>query len=286
MVGVSATEQQSYENRGYLHEAFRLFHLSESMEEAPDWHYHTFHKIIVLHAGQFSYGIEGRSYPLQSGDIVLVPQGCIHRPEVRPGEPYERTILYLSPEFLREAGSDTCQLESCFEQARSRFSFVVRPRSRQRELTALLSALERALNEGGFGSDVLTRSMLLEFLIRLTRGMQSHELLDAKANVCDEKIAAILRYLAEHLKEPVSIDELAAKFYISKYHMMRRFREETGYSIHSYLVSKRLMLARELLSGGMPVMEACYECGFSDYSAFSRAYRKQFLQKPSDARNL
>lgn len=55
----------------------------------------------------------------------------------------------------------------------------------------------------------------------------------------DEKIAAIMQYLSQHPTEPVSIDDLAARFYISKYHMMRRFRAETGYTVHAYLTGKR-----------------------------------------------
>ena len=41
-------EQQTYEKRGYLREDFRLFHLSGAMDEPVDWHYHTFHKIILF----------------------------------------------------------------------------------------------------------------------------------------------------------------------------------------------------------------------------------------------
>ena len=89
-----------------------------------------------------------------------------------------------------------------------------------------------------------------------------------------------MQYLACHLTEPVSIDDLAAKFYISKYHMMRRFRAQTGYTIHAYLTGKRLMLAREKIASGVPMMEAACRSGFGDYSAFSRAYRKQFGQSP------
>ena len=277
-------EQTLYEKRGYLNEEFRLFHLTNAMEEVLDWHYHAFHKIIVLHAGRFSYGIEGRSYPLQPDDIVLVPQGCIHRPEVAPGAPYERTVLYISPEFLRAAGTAECPLERCFEGARTRFSFVVRPRGSRGELQKLLSALERSEKEAGYGQTILSRALLVQFLVELTRGMLAHELQDAKPAACDEKIAAILQYLAEHLTEPVSIDSLSAAFYISKYHMMRRFREQTGCTIHAYLVSKRLMLAREKILAGAPVLEACYESGFGDYSTFSRAYRRQFDQRPGEIR--
>ena len=72
--------QPEYVQRGYLREDFRLFHLKGPMEEQLDWHYHTFHKLIFFLCGTSSYGLEGRSYPLEAGDVILVPQGCVHRP--------------------------------------------------------------------------------------------------------------------------------------------------------------------------------------------------------------
>ena len=274
-------EQPNYEQRGYLHEEFRLFHLRGPMEEAVDWHYHTFHKIIVFLSGSASYGIEGRTYPLQPGDMVLVSRGCIHRPEAAPGAPYERMILYISPEFLRQNSTDGCELETCFSLARTQFDFVVRPGTRKKELLDLLRALERACAVPDFGQALLAKGLFWQFLVQLIRGMRAHDLSYAQPGAEDEKIVAILRYLSAHLTENISIDDLAARFFISKYHMMRRFRAETGYTIHNYLITKRLLLARELIAGGMPVTQACYACGFGDYSAFSRAYRRQFGQPPS-----
>ena len=74
---------------------------------------------------------------------------------------------------------------------------------------------------------------------------------------------------------------LAGRFYISKYHMMRRFRQETGYSVHGYLTEKRLLLARQLLGRGCTPAEAALQAGYQDYSTFSRAYKKQFGCSPS-----
>ena len=66
-------EQQEYAQRGYLREDFRLFHLKGAMEEQLDWHYHTFHKLIFFLGGQSGYGVEGRSYPLEAGGVILLP---------------------------------------------------------------------------------------------------------------------------------------------------------------------------------------------------------------------
>ena len=270
--------EQNYVQRGYLHEDFRLFHLRGAMEESVDWHYHTFHKIIEFLGGESGYGVEGKQYLLQPGDLVLVPQGCIHRPEAEPNAPYERRILYLSPEFLRRAGG-SCDLAACFDRAREEFRFVVHPADGTGG--AQLAALEHAEREDAFGRELLAQSLLFQFLIGLNRAMADDLLQYAKPAAYDRKIEAILRYLSEHLTEPVSIDDLAARFFVSKYHMMRQFRAQTGYTIHGYLTGKRLMFARAMIAAGTPVLQASEESGFGDYSAFLRAYRKQFGAEPN-----
>ena len=118
--------EQNYVQRGYLHEDFRLFHLRGAMEEYVDWHYHTFHKIIEFLGGESGYGVEGKQYLLQPGDLVLVPQGCIHRPEAEPNAPYERRILYLSPEFLRRAAAVTLRSVLTGRGRNSASSFIRR----------------------------------------------------------------------------------------------------------------------------------------------------------------
>ena len=278
--GGAAVEPELYEKRGYLLEDFRLFHLRDTAMAPVDWHYHAFHKIIFFLSGQAAYDIEGQRYRLEPGDILLVGRGSIHRPEVAEGVPYERAILYISPAFLRAQSGPACDLEACFAMARQEFRFALRPAARDNRLPQILSALERALESGGFGAELLCRSLFLQLLIEVSRGLLEHGLAYVTNAVFDEKTVAILQYLNAHLTEPIAIDDLAAKFYISKYYMMRRFRAETGYTIHSYLVGKRLLLARERIAAGMSVTDACYQSGFQDYSTFSRAYKKQFGQTP------
>ena len=91
----------------------------------------------------------------------------------------------------------------------------------------------------------------------------------------------IMQYLDNHLSEDITIDLLAEKFYISKFHMMRRFREETGCSVHTYLSDRRLLLARDMIRNGTPATDACFHCGFRSYSSFSRAYGKLFGTTPT-----
>lgn len=267
-----------YERRGYLREDFRLFHLADSQREEIAYHYHTFHKLIILLAGQADYAIEGERYRLQPGDLVLVGRGSIHRPELTEGAFYERMILYISLEFLDSFRREDCQLDRCFRQAQEDFRYVYRTGSGDR-LKELLLQLEQAQREGGFGADLLSRAIFLQLMVELNRATEGQRSIPAAAG--DGKVVALLQYLNLHLTENLSIDDLANRFYISKYHMMRRFKEETGYTIHNYVSEKRLLLAQQLLSQGRSLTDACYESGYQDYSTFSRAYKKRFGHSPS-----
>ena len=139
------------------------------------------------------------------------------------------------------------------------------------------------MQEPGFGQDLLTESLLVQFLVRISRDLAAHQLRYVTSAQCDEKVVAILRYLNLHLTEPISTEELSRQFYVSKYHMMRRFKAETGYTIHSYVTEKRLLLAREKIARGGSLGQISEECGFGDYSTFSRAYKRQFGVSPNAA---
>lgn len=265
-----------YSQRGYLSGDYRLFRLRDrvSLNEI-DYHTHEFHKLLLFRGGTAGYSIEGRHYPLLPGDLVLVPQGCVHRPEADGSSPYSRDVLYLSPAFLREG-----ELDSCFLRARAENAFVLRlPKEEAADLERQFRALEEAESEPeAFASALLGRLLTQRLLISVCRAMQRSPA--APESPRDGQTAQILQYIRENLTGDVSADALAAKFYVSKYHLMRTFKAETGYSLHQYVSGKRLLYARELLDTGFSPSEACFRCGYQDYSAFARAYKKQFGVPP------
>lgn len=282
---ISPDSTDTYEKRGYLHHEFRLFHLRGEMDSPVSYHYHDFHKVLILLKGEADYIIEGRSYHLRPLDIVLVGAHCLHKPVVPEGSCYERIILYLSPECLDAFSTADCTLDLCFQLARKQQSDVLRLGSLT--MTPLLETLSRletaySANEGtrSYGSELLLRLLFLEFMVHLDRAASENHREYVPTSPSGEKILELMRYLSEHPEEDHTIDQLAARFYLSKYHMMRLFRQETGYTITGYLTEKRLQNANELLRRGTPVTEACYQSGFRNYAAFLRAYKKKYHDTP------
>ena len=269
--------QYNLEKTGYLKEDFRLFHINDQTKKDFSYHYHDFHKIIVFISGKVTYHIEGKAYHLKPRDILLVSQGAIHKPEIDPSVPYERYIFWIRDDL-------SCQeLNTCFQKANDRsFNLVRADSALQERLKNLLPEIEQTLQNTHFGDPVLRDALFTQFMIYINRiFLRTSSSPDKKAYSSDTQVEQLLKYINRNLSENLSIDQLAERFFFSKYHMMRKFKNETGYTIHNYITSKRLLMARSLISQGIPVMKAAQASGFRDYTTFVRAYKKQFGKAPS-----
>ena len=271
-----------YEKKGYLNQDFRIFHLVDESQREFSYHYHDFYKLVIFIRGDVTYCIEGKSYELAPYDMVLVNAGEVHRPIVHSLRPYERIIIYISPQFLQSYRQADYDLGLCFEKVRKEQSNVLRmPSMKNSKLYQVCRELESSFKDTDYASGLYQNILFLEFMIQLNRAAV-HDALDfTETAAANDKILNILSYINEHLTEDVSIDLLAEHFFISKYYLMHSFKEETGYTIGNYLSAKRLRYAKELISGGMPVTQACFECGFKNYSTFSRASKKNFKVPPT-----
>lgn len=271
-----------YEKRGYLNQDFRIFHLVDESQREFAYHYHDFNKIVISIRGDVTYCIEGKSYELAPYDMVLVNAGEVHRPIIHSSRTYERIIIYISPNFLQSYKQADYDLGLCFDKARQEQSNVLRmPSMKKSKLYQVCRELEASFEDTDYASGLYQNLLFLEFMIQLNRAAV-HDTLDfMETAAANEKILNVLSYLNEHLTEDISIDLLAEHFFTSKYYLMHSFKEETGYTIGNYLTTKRLRYARELVQGGMPVTQACFECGFKNYSTFSRAYKKNFGVSPT-----
>lgn len=266
------------EKTGYLNEQFRLFHLKDQTRKEFSYHYHDFHKVVIFISGKAAYHIEGKAYQLKPWDILLVNRHAIHRLEIDPSVPYERFILWIQNDIPWQ------ELLKCFQKANDRSYNLVRLNSAlQEKMKDILFELENSAKSDEYGREILTQSLFLQFMVYLNRiFLEKQYIFDKKSYTFDSQIASILQYINHNLKEDLSVETLSARYYVSKYHLMRKFKQETGYTLHNYIVNKRLLMARTLISNGMPVTKAAQESGFAEYSTFSRAYRKQFKTNPSE----
>ena len=217
---------------------------------------------------------------LQPWSLLLVRHHAIHRALIDVSAPYERIILYLDPGFF-ERVFPSAGLMDCFRTADRTGRCLLLPDEGQRkELSALLTSFEKALRDERPGSDTMRDTLLAQLLITVNRISAA----DAPAadRAVDEKIGQTLSYINENLTADLSIDTLADRVFLSRYHFMRLFKEQTGSTVHQYVRQKRLLYAARLIREGVPAVRAAGDAGFNDYSVFHRAFRSSFGITPAE----
>lgn len=276
--------QEGIINReGYLNENYRYFHLRDTSGQERDFHFHEFDKVVLLLSGRVDYALENVSYELQPWNALLVKHHTIHKALIDKSEPYERIIIYLDRQYFDRAMPEA-RLMDCFDRADKRGEYLLSPDAlQQAELQAALSAYERAIVDSRFGAQAMRDTLIMQILIQIGRlGSVEHESLDARY---DPKIQAALSYINENLGQRLTVEHLAEQVYLSKYHFMRLFKAQTGDTVHAYIRQKRLLYSARLIREGAPANQAAADCGFSDYSAFHRAFRECFGISPGQLKN-
>ena len=104
---------------------------------------------------------------------------------------------------------------------------------------------------------------------------------------CDEERdigREIIDHINANLSNRISLEDISREVHMSPSQVSRIFRRLTGTSVYDYVLSKRLIIAQELISQGENATEAAQRAGFGDYSAFYRLCKKRLGVSPTDSK--
>lgn len=268
--------------RGYLNEDFRLFHIKDKKSMEFQYHSHDFHKIVIFISGNVTYHIEEKAYNLQPGDILLVGNTEIHKPKIDPDKVYERFVLWIYPDFLEKNNTEDTNLFQCFQKAKENQQHLIRLDSTNAEsVRRLLDRIEKAASLCEYGKDVLTKALFLQLMVIVNR-LYNKTGSDLEINCYNETISKIINFINNNIQHELSIDSIASAFYMNRYALMHKFKQETGSTIYDYIIKKRLAMAKILIRKGIPISQIYQECGFNDYSSFERAFKKNIGISPRE----
>ena len=121
----------------------------------------------------------------------------------------------------------------------------------------------------------------LQFMVQLNRLALRTESREESEQL-SPLVQNVLHYINENMSETLSLEGIAGQFYISKYHLSHAFSREVGVSIYRYIMLRRLLMARQLLSAGESAKLVCRSCGFSDYTSFYRAFKSEYGVSPRE----
>ena len=263
---------------------YEIFHYRDQKPSDVEVHHHDFFEIYLFLSGQVEYRVEGQLYHPQNGDLILINPMELHQPILHPGkQPYERIVLWISKTYLERFDQGPESLIRCFDTSLPTHSNLIHPTPSQHEqLQSLMEALVRERSCGDYASGLCAEGILMQFLVLVNRLALRAPQETADPGETPALISQVLSYINDHYREELSLELLAQRFYVSKYHLSHTFSKTVGTSVYRYIILKRLMIAKQLLQSGASPGTVYAGCGFGDYANFYRAFKAQYGISPSD----
>lgn len=247
------------------------------------YHYENTYQIVFLLAGRILYQVGEKAYEVSKGGMIVLNTLESHTIKVLE-YPYERYVVQIQPDFF--------QHEVKYPEVIA--IFIKRPAS----FSHLLTVTEPVWN---YLYDIILE-MEKEYLTKkkyweMYVGADLRRMFITIFRECADalsmmKIGAgitvaynVMNYLNHHFAEDMNVDKIAAALYMNRDYIARVFKEETGYSLMGYVISLRINRAELFLAETeKSVTEIAQECGYSEFTYFSKQFKKYAGMSPSKFR--
>lgn len=136
----------------------------------------------------------------------------------------------------------------------------------------------------------MIKAMILKFLALIIRHCFANDQYSSKNTISQktsEKIRQIITYIDDHYSENINLKFISEHFDISKPYLCSAFKTLTGNSLIDFLIKKRIIEAKILLSTtDRSILKISEECGFGSLSNFNHQFKSLVGYSPSEYRKL
>ena len=234
-------------------------------------HCHDCYEILYILSGEGRYILEGSTFDIKPGTLMVIKPFEYHCVFIENGEPYERYVINFYDGAI--ADEALALLTEMVEVGGGKYfsANTVTP-----DVSMIFERFENLASLPATERDLYYKMLLSEIVILLSVSGG-----EKMAQDIEELGARVIKYINENIERNVSLDKLARRFFVSKYYLCRAFKKHNGISIHGYINQKRVMRAKQLIEAGETASGAAYRVGFGDYSSFYRAYVKLVGKAPT-----
>ncbi len=263
---------------------FEIFHYRDAKFEGVPVHQHDFYEVYFFIGGNVEYSVEGHSYHLKKGDILLINPLELHQPRIGPDQSdYERIVLWINKSYLSQLCTNEISLSRCFDNTNPDHTNLLRLSiSQQKYISLKLEELLAESKSEEYGSLLAAEALLTRFLVELNRLTIERGRQRITESRPSPLISSVIDYINIHYCEKLTLDRIAEEFFVSKYYLSHAFNSAVGTSLHRYITLKRLINAKQMLECGIRPTTVAAHCGFSDYAGFYRAFTAEYGITPAE----
>lgn len=247
---------------------------SKITEKLNTRHCHDSYEILYVADGRGRYLVEGAEFVLTPRTLVFIRPFQYHCVELEASSSYERYVINFCSDAVVSELKDV--LEQLFDESSGDSGSFYASDSVPQSIVSIFDKFEQIERMPEREGELFAKLLLSELVLMLSASVNQ------KISHNDGELGArIINYINEYINSNISLDNLAKRFFVSKYYLCRSFKKYSGVSIHAYVNQKRVMYAKQLIDAGETASGAAYKVGFGDYSAFYRAYVRVVGKTPT-----
>jgi AraC-like DNA-binding protein len=258
--------------------------------ERSGYHFHHWHEIVFIHRGvEGTFFINQNFYDISQNDIFIIPGGIIHRSA--PGQylPDYSSVVLFDPSLIHDItlGESFGYLEAFHHSEKEKNYRIILQAQQGGVVDQFLTGMQQELASmtSGYRFRVLNLLHLLLMELLQVRKQEASKPA-AKESKSHIWMKDILAYIDDRLHEDLSLPELAEQALVSPAHFSRVFKKLTGFQVTEYLLAKRILQAKKLLTqDGSSVSLIAEQCGFQSLSHFHRMFRRHIGLTPGQYRS-
>jgi len=223
-------------------------------------------------SGKGFLNIDGIEYPIKAGDFCMISDHKHCEYYADPHDPYHKIWVNCNGKLNR----------SLCQGLHLDLAFIIfhfpKAESYLRSIHQTLTDPSLYLHE----RETACAALLLSLLSDVNKEM--HEEKNKQGQYMPEKI---LKYIDDHICEPLTLDKIEKEFFISHTHLNRIFTKEYGISPHQYIIQQRTNLACTMLTNtDLSISAIALHLSFSDEHYFSYTFKKETGFSPRQYRNI
>ena len=257
----SLDREQTFTIRGTA----KLLNVS-SAKYGGDWHSvphtHNHMELFYIVGGKGQFLIQDQLYPVNANNLVIINPNVPHTEVSLNAQPLEYIVL----------GIEGVELASS-EQSNGRFSMLDHFESV--EISGCLRNILREMELKSTGYEDVCQAYMEILIIRLMRSTALSVPAQPQQISANRQCAAVKRYIDQHFKETLTLDQLAEEAHMNKFYLSHAFKQEFGVSPINYLISCRIEESKYLLAEtDLSISQIAQLLNFSSPSYFSQVFRR------------